>query len=406
MRHRAGAGRSSADSQPGSRELARVEASDAKDYPVVYGGRRLAGTRRPPGQGRSHRGPVAHRLVRGLGLVGCAGNAGKPGGNPACLTLARGEGGRWYLTVSVPRPVAEQLGVASRVQAGAPVVLHRRSLKGSEERLDAPSAVRLDVAPDTDSKGRRRTYLRVSWVRPTIAAVDLAAARAGGVVGVDLNADHLAATRIDPAGNPVGRPVRVPPEPGRGVHADPGRAAACRRHRRPRARQGHRCDRDRRSRTSTSPTPRPARSSDAASSSGTRSPGSRPPSSRTGSSRWRTPRASRSSRSTRATPAGRQHQVAAPSCPPPQSSRPGASVAIGTPRPRARPQDQGRQAWVAESAARSPPERWKQHPHPCGSGTGNHRHGRGHHPGRRPPTTRSRTTVLPAPTPSLGCGHA
>jgi IS605 OrfB family transposase len=30
------------------------------------------------------------------------------------------------------------------------------------------------------------------------------------VVGVDLNADHLAATRLDTAGNPVGRPARVP----------------------------------------------------------------------------------------------------------------------------------------------------------------------------------------------------
>lgn len=38
----------------------------------------------------------------------------------------------------------------------------------------------------------------------------LAAVRAGGVVGVDLNADHLAATRVDTAGNPVGRPIRIP----------------------------------------------------------------------------------------------------------------------------------------------------------------------------------------------------
>jgi IS605 OrfB family transposase len=47
-------------------------------------------------------------------------------------------------------------------------------------------------------------------VRPATGAVDLTAARAGGVVGVDLNADHLAATRVDASGNPVGRPVRIP----------------------------------------------------------------------------------------------------------------------------------------------------------------------------------------------------
>ena len=66
-----------------------------------------------------------------------------------------------------------------------------------EERLDARAPVRLDVQPDTDAKGRRRTYLRFSWVRPVPETVDLAAARSGGVVGVDLNADHLAATGLD-----------------------------------------------------------------------------------------------------------------------------------------------------------------------------------------------------------------
>jgi IS605 OrfB family transposase len=34
----------------------------------------------------------------------------------------------------------------------------------------------------------------------------------GGLVGVDLNADHLAAARLDEAGNPAGRPVRIPLE--------------------------------------------------------------------------------------------------------------------------------------------------------------------------------------------------
>lgn len=37
----------------------------------------------------------------------------------------------------------------------------------------------------------------------------LAAARASGTVGIDHNADHLAAWRLDVHGNPVGRPVRV-----------------------------------------------------------------------------------------------------------------------------------------------------------------------------------------------------
>jgi hypothetical protein len=73
------------------------------------------------------------------------------------------------------------VGVDTRVQLHHPVRLHHRS-RELEERLDTRAAVRLDVQPDTDRKGRGRTYLRVSWVRPATGAVDLTAARAGGVV--------------------------------------------------------------------------------------------------------------------------------------------------------------------------------------------------------------------------------
>jgi IS605 OrfB family transposase len=190
-------------------ELARVEAQlAAKDHPVVFGGRRLAGTRHHLSKTGLTETEWRTAWSEARHWFGCAGNAGKAGGNP-CLTLTRGEGGHWYLTVSVPKPVAEQFGVDTRVQLHHPVRLHHRS-RELEERLDTRAAVRLDVQPDTDRKGRGRTYLRVSWVRPATGAVDLTAARAGGVVGVDLNADHLAATRVDASGNPVGRPVRIP----------------------------------------------------------------------------------------------------------------------------------------------------------------------------------------------------
>jgi IS605 OrfB family transposase len=118
-------------------------------------------------------------------------------------------GGRWYLTVSVPKPVAEQFGVAARLQLRHPVPLHHRS-KELGQRLEERLAVRVDVEPSTDAKGRPRTYLRISWVRPAPVPAALEVARARGVVGVDLNADHLAAARLDAAGNPVGRPIRVP----------------------------------------------------------------------------------------------------------------------------------------------------------------------------------------------------
>lgn len=43
---------------------------------------------------------------------------------------------------------------------------------------------------------------------PPARAVPLEAARASGLIGVDTNADHLAAWRLDAHGNPVGEPRR------------------------------------------------------------------------------------------------------------------------------------------------------------------------------------------------------
>jgi hypothetical protein len=61
-----------------------------------------------------------------------------------------------------------------------------------------------------------RCYLTASFTptRPDLPeGVDdetlLAAARAGGTIGIDNNADHLAAWRLDGHGNPVGRPARI-----------------------------------------------------------------------------------------------------------------------------------------------------------------------------------------------------
>ncbi|MEV0407032.1 IS200/IS605 family accessory protein TnpB-related protein [Actinoallomurus sp. NPDC050550] len=55
---------------------------------------------------------------------------------------------------------------------------------------------------------RGRWYLTASWTIPPVKTVPLETARAGGLIGVDTNADHLAAWRLDTHGNPVGEPCR------------------------------------------------------------------------------------------------------------------------------------------------------------------------------------------------------
>ncbi|MEU6717898.1 hypothetical protein ABZ897_41070 [Nonomuraea sp. NPDC046802] len=66
-----------------------------------------------------------------------------------------------------------------------------------------------------------RWYLTASWQRPAAATVPLETAPANGVVGVDTNADHLAAYRLDRHGNPIGDPHRFTYDlTGRATHRD------------------------------------------------------------------------------------------------------------------------------------------------------------------------------------------
>ncbi|MEQ4724526.1 hypothetical protein [Nonomuraea sp. B19D2] len=55
---------------------------------------------------------------------------------------------------------------------------------------------------------RGRWYITASWQIPPAPAIPMAAALAAGVVGVDTNADHLAAWHLDVHGNPIGNPRR------------------------------------------------------------------------------------------------------------------------------------------------------------------------------------------------------
>ncbi|MDM3928719.1 IS200/IS605 family element transposase accessory protein TnpB [Mycobacterium intracellulare] len=70
-------------------------------------------------------------------------------------------------------------------------------------------AVRYDI---TFNAEKSRWYLDASWTITPPPVVDLEVLRAGRVLGVDLNADHLAACVLDASGNPVGEPITIPVE--------------------------------------------------------------------------------------------------------------------------------------------------------------------------------------------------
>ena len=209
-------------------ELAAVKARRAsRDYHVVLGGRKLANSRHHLDRSDLAAARWQADWQRGRAWLGSVGNAGVLGGNP-CLSLRRDDPDRpgdWFLTVSVPRPVQARFGCGSQVRLASPVPLahHRAEL---EDRLASRAAVRADVHFAVDARGRERAMLRLGWVRKAAAqgagdggdltnparssVLTLQQARLGGVVAADLNADHLAAARVDQAGNPVGRPVRIP----------------------------------------------------------------------------------------------------------------------------------------------------------------------------------------------------
>jgi hypothetical protein len=126
------------------------------------------------------------------------GESGKAGGNE---TIRVDQAGR--LRLKVPADLVDDLG--SHIEISALVQFSHRAGEW-RARVAARQAVRYDISYDPD---RRRWYLDASWTLTPPPAPDLDELRAGRVLGVDLNADHLAACVLDSSGNPVGAPVTI-----------------------------------------------------------------------------------------------------------------------------------------------------------------------------------------------------
>lgn len=189
-------------------DLAQVEKKiKDKHFTVCLGGKRLAKTRHHLEEAGLTEAQWSEEWERRRSFFASCGNTGKPGGNP-CLTLLRSEAGAHYLTVSVPRPVQRQLGVPARVRLRHPVPLHHHASE-VQGRLEERLAVRVGVYRELNRKGREKTMLRLSWARPAVEPLSLQQARVGGLLAVDLNADHLACALLDQDGNPLGQPHRI-----------------------------------------------------------------------------------------------------------------------------------------------------------------------------------------------------
>ncbi|ALC24121.1 conserved hypothetical protein [Streptomyces pristinaespiralis ATCC 25486] len=181
--------------------LGRVRADwDAGRVRVVRGGRRLARTRHHLVDAGLTEAEWRRRWEAGRWFFQADGESGKRFGNETIRVTPEGE-----VSIKLPAPLAHLANAAhgKYVLATKVSFAHR----GTEwaDRVAAHRAVAYRIHHDT---GRDRWYVTASWQIPPTPTVPLEAALAHGVIGVDTNADHLAAWRLDTHGNPIGNPRR------------------------------------------------------------------------------------------------------------------------------------------------------------------------------------------------------
>lgn len=181
-----------------ARLTALEEAAVSGQVSVVRGGRRLLNKR--------HNLPAAGLTETQWRQVWEAerwflfadGESGKRWGNETIRVTPDGQ-----VSIRLPGPLTHLANAPYRryVLSGHVEFAHR----GDEwrDRVAASRAVayRIHYAPS-----KQRWYLDAAWRRNDVPVVPLAMLRAGEVIGVDMNADHLAAWRLDAHGNPIGRP--------------------------------------------------------------------------------------------------------------------------------------------------------------------------------------------------------
>lgn len=167
---------------------------------VVRGGRRLINNRHNLAAAELTEQEWRQRWEADRRFLAADGESHKRYGNETIRVTPAGE-----VSLKLPAPL-EHLANAPR---GRYVLAARVSFahRGEQwrDRVEANRAVAYRLHEDT---ARGRWYLTASWTIPPVKTAPLQTARAGGLIGVDTNADHLAAWQLDEHGNPVGRPRR------------------------------------------------------------------------------------------------------------------------------------------------------------------------------------------------------
>ncbi|MGI5135180.1 IS200/IS605 family accessory protein TnpB-related protein [Streptomyces sp. CA-106110] len=167
---------------------------------VVRGGKRLARNRHHLHAAQLTQAQWRQRWEASRWFLQADGESGKRYGNETIRVTPDGE-----VSLKLPAPLAHLANAPhGRYTLTGAALFHHRSDEWAD-RITTNRAVAYRIHYDTD---RARWYLTASWTIPPIKTVPLDVARASGLIGVDTNADHLAAWRLDEHGNPVGEPRR------------------------------------------------------------------------------------------------------------------------------------------------------------------------------------------------------
>ncbi|MFE5110314.1 IS200/IS605 family accessory protein TnpB-related protein [Streptomyces sp. NPDC056663] len=167
---------------------------------VVRGGRRLLKNRHNLHAAQLTEREWRQRWEAERWFLAADGESGKRFGNETIRVTTDGE-----VSIKLPAPLAH----LANSKNGRYVLTSKVAFahRGDEwhDRTEANRAVAYRIHLDVE---RGRWYLTASWTRPAVQTIPLETARARGLVGVDTNADHFAAYRLDRHGNPVGDPRR------------------------------------------------------------------------------------------------------------------------------------------------------------------------------------------------------
>lgn len=167
---------------------------------IVRGGKRLFHTRQHLGDADLAIAQWRDQWTAARAFLRADGESGKRYGNETIRITPDGE-----MSLKLPAPLADWANAphGRYVLAGRARFAHRGVAWAERVTSDRAVAYRIDY--DTV---RGRWYVTASWQFPSVPAIALETVRAHDVIGVDTNADHFAAYRLDPHGNPVGDPHR------------------------------------------------------------------------------------------------------------------------------------------------------------------------------------------------------